>query len=233
MNDITERKSGSVAASTDNYFAAYGEQVSQKSIVGQLLKFSKGDYLVGEDNDEVPLGTRYIVNMDELLVGWIRWSENRPTDQVMGKVSDGYQPPRRNELGDNDKAQWETDTDGRERDPWQFSNYVLFKGDGDGELYTFTTSSRGGLNAIGDLCKSYGKAVRQRPDQYPVVAIGSGSYQHPNRDYGRIKYPTFEIVNWVSKDVFAEDVAADEAGTVPSEQPAPAPAPKPKAKARF
>src|SRR5580765_8197501 len=109
MNDITERKSGSVAASAENYFAAYGEQVSQKSIVGQLLKFSKGDYLVGEDNDEVPLGTRYIVNMDELLVGWIRWSENRPTDQVMGKVSDGYQPPRRNELGDNDKAQWETD----------------------------------------------------------------------------------------------------------------------------
>ena len=228
MNEVVERKSTAVASTYDNPFQAYGEQASQKSIVGTLLKFSKGDFLAGQDEDEVAVGTRFVANMDEMLVGWIRWESNRPTDHVMGKVSDGYQAPRRNDLGDNDKAQWEVDSDGKPRDPWQFSNYLLMKGTGDDDsLYTFTSSSKGGLNALGDLCKAYGKAMRQRPTEYPVVAVGVGSYQHPNRDYGRIKFPTFEVVGWASKDVFA-----DEATIVPGEDPEPAPAKK-GAKARF
>ena len=35
---------------------------------------------------------------------------------------------------------------------------------GDESLFTFTTSSRGGLSAIGELCKIYGKHMRQRPE---------------------------------------------------------------------
>jgi hypothetical protein len=71
---------------------------------GKLLKFSKGDYLVGEDNDEVEEGTQYVANMDELMVGWIRWADGKPEDQIMGRVSEGYQPPKRNTLGDDDKT---------------------------------------------------------------------------------------------------------------------------------
>jgi hypothetical protein len=76
------------------------------------------------------------------------------------------------------------DEQGRERDPWQFSNYLILKTPGekgDDALFTFTTSSRGGLNAIGELCKAYGKAMRQRPDELPVIALGVGSYQHSNK----------------------------------------------------
>ena len=230
MNEVAERKSTAVDAPAANPFTSYGEQASQKSIVGSLLKFSKGDFFAGQDEDEVAAGTRFVANMDEMLVGWIRWEDNKPTDQIMGKVSDGYQAPRRNELGDTDKAQWEVDDNGRERDPWQFSNYLLMKGTGDDtELYTFTSSSKGGLNALGDLCKAYGKAMRQRPTEYPIVALGVGSYQHPNRDYGRIKFPTFEIVGWAQKDVFTEDAV----GVAPDAEPEAAPPTKTKAKARF
>ena len=156
--------------------------------------------------------------MDELLAGWIRWEANKPTDQVMGKVSEGYQAPRRNELGDTDKAQWEVDAQGQERDPWQFSNYLLMKGTGDdAELYTFTASSKGGLNAIGDLCKVYGQAMAQHPDEYPVIAIGVNAYDHPNRAFGRIKVPTFKVVAWAKKSVFAE--AADAVAEEPAKKP--------------
>jgi len=214
MNDIATRP-GSTAVPTPaaNPFTAYGEAASQKSIVGKLLKFSKGDYFAGQDEDEVEEGTTFVANMDEMLVGWIRWESNKPTDQIMGKVSDGYQPPRRNELGETDHTQWEVDDNGKQRDPWQLSNYLLLKGTGDdSELYTFTASSKGGLNALGDLCKAYGKAMAQHPGEYPVVAIGVDAYDHPNRSYGRIKVPTFKIVGWAGKDVFAEDapVTAEE-----------------------
>jgi hypothetical protein len=145
----------------------------------------------------------------------------------MGKVSEGYQPPRRSELGDTDKAQWEVDAQGKERDPWQFSNYLLLKGTGDdSELYTFTASSKGGLNSLGDLCKAYGKALAQRPDEYPVISIGVNSYNHPNKEYGRIKVPTFAIVGWAPRDVFADDAVAADA-------PVAAEAPPKKVKARI
>jgi len=230
MNEIVNRGATAVATPAANPFTAYGEQASQKSIVGSLLKFSKGDFLAGQEEEEVPVGTTFIANMDELLAGWIRWESNRPTDQIMGKVSDGYQAPRRSELGDRDDTDWEVDNNGKPRDPWQFSNYLLLKGDGDGELYTFTTSSKGGLNALGDLCKAYGKAMAQRPNEYPVIAVGVDSYDHPNRSFGRIKVPTFKITGWVSKAVFADDANVD---IVPDDDFPPQPAPKPKAKARI
>lgn len=222
MNDLAVQQTGtSVGAVGGNYFQSYGDQVSQKSIVGKLLKFSKGDYLMGEDNEEVEEGTQLVANMEELMVGWIRWEDGKPTDQIMGRVSEGYQPPKRNTLGDDDKTRWEVDEQGRERDPWQFSNYLLLKTpgeSGDDHLFTFTTSSRGGLNAIGELCKTYGKEMRQRPDDLPVVALEVGSYQHSNKAYGRIKFPIFKVVSWAPKAEFAD--ALDGEGGEPEAAPA-------------
>jgi len=243
MNDLTKRNGGDLSLQGDNPFLNYGEAAKQTSIVGDLLKFSKGDWSAGQNNTMIAEGTQFIANMDELLIGWIRWSDMKPTDHVMGKVSKRFQPPRRSELGDLDSAQWETDENGQTRDPWQLSNYLLMQ-DEDGQLYTFTTSSRGGLNAVGDLCLKYGKMSRQKPDQYPVVAIGTGSYLHSNKAYGRIKYPTFEIVGWAAKSKFADIDEVDRSDEIVPDKsvpdkpavPPPAaakPAGKPKAKARF
>lgn len=226
MNElVTQRTGTSVAAAGTNFFQSYGDQVSQRSIVGSLLKFSKGDFLAGEDNEEVPEGTCLVANMDELCVGWIRWEDNKPTDQIMGRVSEGYQPPKRNELGDDDKSRWETDEKGQPRDPWQFSNYLIMKAVEGDELFTFTTSSRGGLNAIGELCKAYGKAMRQRPDEFPVVELGVGSYQHSNKAFGRIKFPILKVADWAGKAEFAAALSAEAGeGKEAAEEAAPAPA---------
>lgn len=239
MNDLAVQQTGtSVGAVGGNYFQSYGDQVSQKSIVGKLLKFSKGDYLMGEDNEEVEEGTQFIANMDELMVGWIRWEDGKPTDQIMGRVSEGYQAPKRNTLGDDDKDQWEVDEKGQPRDPWQFSNYLILKTpgeSGDDHLFTFTTSSRGGLNAIGELCKTYGKAMRQRPDEFPIISLGVGSYMHSNKQFGRIKYPIFAVQGWVAKAEFVEALteaagAKDEAGDEAAPEAAPAKGAKAKGK---
>jgi len=224
MSELSTHQAGTTLANpAGNYFQSYGEQASQKSIVGKLLKFSKGDYLVGEDNDEVEEGTQYVANMEELMVGWIRWEDGKPTDQIMGRVAEGYQAPKRNTLGDDDKTKWEVDEQGRERDPWQFSNYLILKTpgeSGDDHLFTFTTSSRGGLNAIGELCKAYGKAMRQKPDELPIISLEVGSYQHSNKAYGRIKFPIFDVKGWAPKAEFAE--ALSEAAPATEQEDAPA-----------
>ena len=220
MNEIAKRNTTDVSTQTQNPFTAYGEAATHRNIVGELLKFSKGDWMAGQDNADVPIGTQFVANMDELLIGWIRWADNKPTDHIMGKVAEGYQPPRRNELGDMVESEWEVGDDGRARDPWQLSNYLLLKDFQEGDLYTFTTGSKGGRDAIGDLCKEYGKVMAQHADEYPVVAIGSDSYPHPNKSFGRIKIPTFEIVGWIGKATFEADLGEVAEEVVPEPEPA-------------
>lgn len=252
-NDVAERTGAgtAVGAPAQNYFTAYGEHATQRTIVGKLLKFTKGDYLAGEENDEVPIGTRFIANMDEFLVGWIRWQDNKPTDHIMGRIATGYQPPPRKELGDDDQSEWEADENGELRDPWQFSNYLLLKrvgddnkplpetGDEDDEhIYTFTASSRGGIGALGAVAIKYGKLMRQRPNDWPVIAIGVDSYMHKVKAYGRIKVPMLKIVGWVPKSMFVfdgDDVGGDDvAATEPAQQQLPIDKPpQPTGKARL
>jgi hypothetical protein len=216
MNQVATHNGSAVAAQEKNYFEQYGEQVSQRNIVGRLLKFSKGDYLVGEHNADMPVGTELVCNMDELMVGWIRWEDNKPIEQIMGRLIDGYQPLKREELGHEDKSLWEVDEVTREpRDPWQFSNYLIMKTPGEDDpedaLFTFATASKGGIGGVGKLCKDYGKAMRQRPDEFPIVKLDVGSYAHSNKAFGRIKYPILNIVGWTPKSEFNEILGQHEA----------------------
>jgi hypothetical protein len=218
LRPLAEQGSTEVAAGGGrNAFEDYGNAVSQKSIVGDLLKFSKGDYLAGEDEREVPIGTKIVFNMDQLMVGWIKWEDNKPVQQLMGPIAEGFKPEARRDLGDDDKTLWEEDSNGKQRDPWQFSNYVVCKEvgtNGDTEhLYTFATSSKGGLNAIGEVCKVYGKEMRSRPDEYPIVELGLNSYKHSNPEYGRIKVPVLKVVGWEKKSMF--DAPAEDAPAAP------------------
>ena len=227
MNDVAtiDRAGTSVAvAGSGNAFEDYGNAVSQKSIVGDILKFTKfGEFVAGQDEEELPEGTRLIANMDELLTGWIRWEDNKPTDQLMGRVVDRFQVARRNDLGDTDEAQWERDDDNKPRDPWQRANYLVMKAEDSDQLYTFTTGSKSGLNAIGELCKLFGRQMRQRPDEFPIVALTPDFYIHPK--YKKIFVPKFDIVGWAPKSDVAKALgdagssdAGDAAGAKPAEE---------------
>lgn len=205
MNDVAtiEKQGTAVAVSGGNAFEAYGNAVSQKSIVGDILKFTKfGEFVAGQDEIELKAGTRLIANMDELLIGWVRWEDSKPTEQLMGRVAEGFQPARRNELGDDDESRWERDDDNKPRDPWQRANYLILKAEDSDQLYTFTTGSKSGLNAIGELCKVFGRQMRQRPDEFPIVALTPDSYIHPK--YKKIFVPKFEIVGWAPKSSLNE-----------------------------
>jgi hypothetical protein len=193
-----------------------------QNITGTLLKFSKGDWLAGKENRQITPGTRMVADMDSYSVGWIRWSNGKPTDPRMIRIVDRLKPAQRDDLGDQDCELWETDDKGAPRDPWQFTNNLVMADPETGEVFTFTTSSKGGRRALDKLCQAYGlERVRHR-DEWPVVELGIDSYQHPNKAYGRIKEPILKISGWIPKD--ADSPAALDAST---STPAPAPKPAP------
>lgn len=187
-------------------FETYANAIAPRSIVGELMKFSKGDFIVGE-NQIVQPGTKFTVNCDELLAGWIKWQNSKPVEQRMVRVADGVRPALRSELGDTDENDWETDNKGEPKDPWQFTNYLPLMSEG-GNLFTFTTSSRGGLNAIGDLVRRYANHRKRNPDVHCVVSLEVGSYQHQNRSYGIIKFPDFVPAGYENKAKFTSALNA-------------------------
>src|SRR5262249_11272580 len=146
--ELATRKANALATSSANPFEVYGESANNQRIVGKLLKFSKGDYLAGQDGEEVSIGTKFVAAMDTLTVGWIKWQHARPVEHRMGAIAEGYTPPPRSELGDTDEDKWDLDDRGEPRDPWQFSNYLILLDPKTKDAFTFTTSSRGGLGAI-------------------------------------------------------------------------------------
>jgi hypothetical protein len=50
-----------------------------------------------------------------------------------------------------------------------------------------------------------------------MIALDVGSYQHQNREYGRIKYPLFTPMGWAPKTAFNDALAA--AGFTPGAEP--------------
>jgi hypothetical protein len=161
MNDLTKKDRSTNTSLTNpnaNPFEAYGNAAASRSFEGDLLRFLKGDYVAGADAENIPLGTQFKVLMDTLAVGWVYWYGGACLHHRMGLVKDGYQPERRSDLGDQDQASWERDARGQPRDPWQFTNYLTMRRIDDGKVYTFATSTKGGLNAVGELSKAYGKS---------------------------------------------------------------------------
>jgi hypothetical protein len=221
-NDLmTEKKNELARAGLGDPFVEYADAIAPQYIVGDLLRFSKGDYLTGINSQTVPLGTVFTANLDELMAGWVRWWDGRPTNHAMVRVADHIAPRKRTELGDNDEQQWETDLSQARRDPWQFSNYLPMMNE-KGQLDTFTTSSRGGISAIAGLARRYANHRKRHPDVFPLIALGVDSYQHPNREFGRIKFPVFAPAGYEPKKKFLDALAA--AGIVTAEIADPAPA---------
>jgi hypothetical protein len=195
-------------------YEGYADEVSPQNIIGKLLKFVKGDYVAGKNNDPVPAGSTFTANMDLMAVGYIKWQANRPVDPAIVRLADGGPLPRRNQLGDHDQDTWEIGQNGKPKDPWQATNYLPLL-DENGELFTFAISGISALKEAGNLCRAYAHHRKTRPYDYPKIQIDVGSYQHSDRSIGKVKYPEINVIGWTSKVDFMKALAA--AGLVPDD----------------
>lgn len=231
MSDITVTNLGTdLAIPGDDPFSAYGAKVG---VQGLFLTFKNGEFLAGQDARVIPLGTRMAANMEGLRVGWRRWWDEQVTDDLTQLLTEQRVLQTRSSLGDNDPERWAKDNAGKPRDPWQLTN-ILELVDQQGERYIYSTGSRGGINAIGRLCKEYGKLHRQRPGQVPIITLGNDSYMH--REFGKTYVPDFKIVSWANETALAAEAGAfDEIPFPPDVEPTPQPpaAAKPVGKTRF
>jgi hypothetical protein len=62
----------------------------------------------------------------------------------------------------------------------------------EGDLTVYCASSKGGMSAIGLLCKIYGRS--QRNGLLPIVTLKAATYKHP--DFGKVDKPELPIIGW-------------------------------------
>ena len=173
------------AVAGKNPFENYADSVDNQMLLGPILKFTKGDYLIGRDAEECP-ESELVALMHGLMHGWVRWDDNVPVEHIMGSLMEGFAPPALETLGHRDKSLWELDSNGEPRDPWQKSVYLPMVSVNGEAVYTFATSSDGGRSrAIAPLCREYGNHMRQYPEELPVIGLEQDSYLHSDRKIGR------------------------------------------------
>jgi len=195
MNDLVKTSNSSVTRYGDSTspWRAFADQESRASFPGELLKFAKGEWTLGKCALEEE--QRFLANMNEIWRGWVRWSDRQVTDTLIGRVIDRFIPPPREQLGDLDKSLWETELSGAQRDPWARTVFLVLRKASDDELLaTFTSSSNGGISAVGKLADQFDRRSGKYPGKMPVVCLSSESYTHSS--YGKIIKPAFQIVDW-------------------------------------
>lgn len=198
---VATRQNTAVAEQGErNAYQAFADEVRQTGIEGDLLRFNKqGEWIAGQEEEEIPAGTELIMGLNVLKRGWIKWVDNKPADSRMGLVAEGFRPCNREDLGDLDEDNWEEDDDGNKRDPWQDTMQVLLMDPNDGRVFTYATASKSGKTALGESASAYGDRLQdgEDPSAMPIIRLASSFYKH--KKYGKIMIPVFELTDqWVT-----------------------------------
>jgi hypothetical protein len=188
------------------YKERYLDEVSPASVVGRMIKFSKGGtFITADDDQEVPEAAEFIALCDETLIGWVKFNGvGEPPDRVMGLLYDGFAMPPRETLGDLDESQWSEGLDGKPADPWQHHQYLVLQDTSTRELFTFVTSSVTGRRAVGNLLRHFNRTQKTAPDELPVVRLRTGGFQHKDSRVGFVNTPVFVVCGRQSRDSAAK-----------------------------
>jgi hypothetical protein len=211
-------------ANTATAIATYLNEVEPQTTIGKLLKFTKGEFLLGFDGEIVPEGAIYTAACDLALAGFIRWQDGRPAESRLVRIASGDPPVRRENLGHHDRTKWDADARGEVRDPWQPCMYVPMQSADTGEVVTFTTGSASGIKSVHRLLRTYAAHAASHPNEYPSVKLRKSFWLHPEKSIGRVYFPDFEPAGYVDRSDFCTALAA--LGVSVDTQPAALPAPK-------
>jgi hypothetical protein len=180
-----------------SYRERYLDEVAPSSLVGRLIKFNgkEGQFVTADDGEPIPEGAEFVAIADMTLIGWIKFNgEDAPPDRHQGLLYDNYIMPSRESLGDLDPTRWELGLDGQPQDPWAHQMCLVLQHCDTREMFTFSTQSKTGRRAVGNLLKHYERMQRSGSSEYPVVRLKPGGYPHRDERIGWVAVPVFVAV---------------------------------------
>ena len=157
-------------------------------IDGDPLRFKDGRFIRGFDKIEVEEGTTLRIAPTSVQDGYVKWEDGKPVDWRLREwINRNHLPVFRDTLPDAHKI-------GQSDDPWTYTLLIALRDD-DGVQLKFSTGSVGGANAVRKALREWRRLRDKHPNKVPVVALGSGSYEHKVHRT-EIAFPVFTIVDW-------------------------------------
>lgn len=186
---------------TRNPVTKFLDEAAPPSIVGSPIKFAKGEFTNEDTGEAISPEEDFIVLADETLVGWIRFHRDgeTPPTRIQGILYDGFIPPPRASLGDNDKETWPIGLSGKPEDPWKMQFSLVLQEPQTLSLFTFRTVTDTGVKSVARLLKHYDRMKQKDNEHYPVVRLKVGGFQHRDERVGWVPTPTFAIVGKAPK----------------------------------
>jgi hypothetical protein len=157
------------------------------AVGGPRLKFVKGTYKIGDE--PLALNTEFIALMADVAQCWVRFEDGKLTHSLLYKLAEGFEPCKREELGDPESTwKWEK---GKPRDPWTLQWLLPLQSVDTETAAIFTTDSVGGSQAVKALIREY--SPQRNTGSLPIIALKTRSYTN---DYGIQHAPIFGVVGW-------------------------------------
>jgi hypothetical protein len=169
-------------------FAVVEKHSSTTAIVGRILKFTDGQFIV-DKTEKLPADTTLVAV--GVVTAWVHWVDNKPVEHLV--TQDGQYHPEREELADLDQDQWPFGLSGERADPWRDTRYLHLIDPQSGADYTFVTDSWGGRRAVGDLKSSIVNVRSAHPGAKPVILLESVPMK---TRFGPRPRPSFKVVGW-------------------------------------
>lgn len=165
------------------------KEANNRLLKGTLIRFSDWRWQRGKEQVPMPEGTQLVAT--NMVTAWVKWSDGKPSETRVREP--GQRLLDREELGDNDPADWSDGPDGKPRDPWQLTRFVHMISPTTAESYTFSTSSWGGREAVLNLSDAIERMRSVHAGAVPVVELGAAPMQ---TRYGKKSKPVLKIVGW-------------------------------------
>ena len=165
-----------------------------------IIKMDKGGHWVfGADQTEVEEGSTWAVNPLSFVHGFIAWGDGDVLGEKMVSIANPL--PDLDEAPPGAKKGWESQVG---------MSLKCVSGEDKGLEARYTVTSVGGKRAVQTLAVALADQVeKDQTKPVAIVRLKKDSYQH--KSYGKIYTPVFEIVEWMSMDGEAPEVAAEEA----------------------
>ena len=209
MNEIVKRVEDMTPAERDTYLLGLEQDDSEGLGEGYpYLNFKNNAYIAGSDKVEINAGSVAVFDFNTYNVGWKKWWDNHPIEEISCNKIGGFKSPERSTLkpGPDEKDQWET-----HKDPWQrCADIMVHFAEGQSTLDTnqmcFNGSSWGFRSATGDLWKVFLSHYRLYPTEHPVIKLSKGTFPatDENGDPIDVPKPVLELIGWASSDQWAQ-----------------------------
>jgi hypothetical protein len=165
-----------------------------------IIKMDKGGHWVfGAEQTEIEEGSTWAVNPLSFVHGFIAWGDGEVLGEKMVSIANPL--PDLDEAPTGAKKGWESQVG---------MSLKCVSGEDKGMEARYTVTSVGGKRAVQTLAVALADQVeKDQTKPVAIVRLKKDSYQH--KSYGKIYTPVFEIVEWMSMDGEAPEVAAEEA----------------------